>query len=336
MPQPPYEIDVGGADTLPRWFAAGRDASLAIVERFRVEQPTQTIFHYTSSAALISIVRNNELWLSDATFLNDRVEIAHGREIARARIEAATSWDGHPEVRAMMKAALDIFETKPDPVVYVACFSWEGDDLAQWRGYGRGDAPIAIELECDPLMFGYTSEGMLHEVRYEQEDQSWTFDQVLRAYWDAYAEDVRNPMPSPRPEPMPVEEENALCAGKLYHDLWRYVVACKNPAFRSEREVRFTYIAHDFASSSRGWYPEHPAPLFRERAGLIIPYLSSSNLNFRNWDRIGELPPLPIRSVRIGPIEDQTLVARGVRRLLKAHGYNSVEVTQSGVPFRHR
>jgi hypothetical protein len=321
---------------LPRWFGAARTASIAFVERFHASSPPATLFHYTSTAALISIVRNNELWLSDATFLNDKVEVEHGRKLARGRLEAAIGAEQRAEVRSMLELASAKFRTQAGPYVYVACFSLEGDDLAQWRGYGQGAAPIAIEFEHGPLMFGYTSEGLLQQALYEPADQTWTFDQVLTAYAEAYAEDVRDPRPSRRPEPLPQEEERDLCAGSLYDALWRHIVACKDPAFRSEREVRFTYTAHDFSRSGRDWYPEHPEPMFRERAGRVIPYLSSKKLDFRNMDRVGDVPKLPIRSVRIGPSEDQALIARGVRRLLDTLDHDAVEITLSGSPFRPR
>jgi hypothetical protein len=321
---------------MPRWFGANQTAGVAFVQRFHAQPATAALYHYTSTAALISIVRNNELWLSDATFLNDRVEIAHGRQIACSRLTAAISGEPRNSVQEMLQTALARFGSDPDPTVYVACFSLEGDDLAQWRGYGQGEAPIAIEFELGPLMFGYTSEGVLHQVRYDPEEQAWTFDQVITAYVDAYAEDLRDPRPSRRSEPFSPDEERTLCADMLYYGLWRYIVGCKDPAFRSEREVRFAYTAHDFSRDGRDWYPEHPSPMFRERAGRIIPYLSSKTLNFRNMKPIGETPKLPIRSVRIGPTDDQALVARGVRRLLDSFDHEEVAIRVSGSPYRAR
>lgn len=321
-------------NTLPRWFGAGRIASVAVARQFQIEPPPATLFHYTSTAALIPIVQDNELWLSDATFLNDRVEVHHGRRIARDRLVAASAWQIPHEAQAMMSAALVRFEREPDPTVYVVCFSLEPDDLAQWRGYGQGNAPIAIEFQPDPLMFGYTSEGSLKRVQYDVNEQEWTFDQVLRAYADTYSEDVRAPRPSPRPEPIPIEEERDLCADKLYHDLWRYIVSCKSPAFKSEREVRFVYVAHDFGRSGRDWYPEHPTPQFRECGGRIIPYLSSKNLDFQNMPRVSDVPRLPICSVRIEPTNDQALIERGVRQLLDVNGHTNVKIFSSESTLR--
>jgi hypothetical protein len=322
-----------GDRSMPRWFGAARSASIEFVNRFHGPPVSPTLFHYTSTAALISIVSNNELWLSDATFLNDMTEIEHGRNLACACLASAIDAETRSDVRLMLELTAAQFTKITDPCIYVACFSLEGDDLAQWRGYGRGGAPIAIELEHGPLMFGYTSEGSLNLVVYESDDQTWIFNRLVSAYADAYAEDLRDPVPVPRPEPLPADEEREICVRSLYHALWRYIVACKDSAFRSEREVRFTYIAHDMSDFGT-WYPEHPEPMFREYAGRVVPYLSSKNLDFRNMERVGEVPKLPIRSVRIGPIFDQKLIARGVRRLLDSFGHSDVEITLSGAPFR--
>ena len=78
----------GRPDRLPRWFRAGRTASLAVMARFHAMAPPQTLYRYTSTAALISIVRNNELWLSDATFLNDRA----GQALRAQPISASISF----------------------------------------------------------------------------------------------------------------------------------------------------------------------------------------------------------------------------------------------------
>lgn len=330
-------INPGDTLSMPRWFGAARKASIEFVKRFHASPPPVSLFHYTSTAALISIVRNNELWLSDATFLNDSSEIGHGRALACGRMQAVTATEQRADAKSMLELAFDKFRTQTDPYVYVACFSLEGDDLAQWRGYGQGEAPIAVEFELGPLMFGYVSEGLLQQVLYESDDQAWTFDQILAAYVEAWADDIRDPILIPGREPLPLEEQRELCADSLYHAIWRYIVACKDPTFRSEREVRFTYMAHDFSQRwGPDWYPKHPEPMFREHGGRVIPYLSSKNLDFQNMERVREVPKLPIRSVRIGPTAEQDLIARGVRRLLDTFDCKTVQIALSGSPLRPR
>jgi hypothetical protein len=307
------------------------------VRRFHPASATpELLVHYTSTSALISIVANNELWLSDATFLNDRAEIDHGRNLARDRIALAMAAEKRSDVLSMLELASSRFEKSAGPHIYVACFSLEVDDLTQWRGYGSSGAPVAVEFAVDPLMFGYVSEGIWQHVLYDPADQMWVIDQVLSAYTEAYAEDLSCPRTIPRKEPLTREEERELCAKSLYYALWRYIVAFKDPAFRAEREVRFAYTAHDLSQWGQGWHPQHPKPLFRESYGRVIPYLSSRNLDFTNMARIGSVPKLPIRSVRIGPMDDQGLIARGVRRLLDTFDHLGVGVVLSNSPLRPR
>lgn len=329
----------GQASPMPRWFRAKREASFAMLRRFHRAAPPSLIYHYTSSAALISIVTNNELWLSEATYLNDRHEIELGRRLACDVVKSRIAVEPSSDVRTMLELSLSYFDSRTDPQVYVACFSFDGDDLTQWRAYGGSDVPIAIELEHSPLMFGYTSEGMLDRVMYDAADHLWIFDQLLTAYADAYRDDVRDPIPVKRGgPPLTIDEESRIVAGSLYHALWHYIVTCKDPAFASEREVRFIYTAHDYSQdeSSRSWYPEHPTPRFRERFGRVIPYLTSSNLEFANMDRVRKAERLPIRSVRIGPSAEPALIQRGIRRLLDTHGHQGATVTVSTSPFRPR
>lgn len=329
----------GHAGRMPRWFRAKREASFAVLRRFHRTAPPSMIYHYTSSAALISIVAGNELWLSEATYLNDRNEIELGRRLACDCVRARIAAEPSPEVSTMLELALSQFNRRADPQVYVACFSFEGDDLTQWRAYGGTDAPVAIELEHSSLMFGYTSEGVLDRVMYDPDDQAWVFDQLLNAYAEAYCEDIRDPIPiARRGPPLTVEEQREIVASSLYHALWHYIVACKDPAFASEREVRFIYTAHDCNQDglSRSWYPEHPTPHFREHAGRVIPFLTSSNLDFSNMERVRESEMLPIRSVRIGPTAEPALIQRGIRRLLDTYGHQDATVTVSTSPFRPR
>jgi hypothetical protein len=325
------------ASPMPRWLRANREASFAIIRRFLRQAPSPTIYHYTSAAALIPIVSNNEMWLSEATFLNDRNEIELGKKFACGRVEAAVATAEVLEVRAMLESTLALFKDRADPPVYVACFSFERDDLTQWRAYGGSTGAVAIELEHGSLMFGSTSEGILDRVIYDPEHQGWVFDKLVGAYVEAYEQDVKTPIKVERKGPPLIrEEENEMVAGSLYDALWRRIVACKDPAFVAEREVRFIYTAHDFGQRGHKWFPKHPAPRFRESSGRIVPYLSSKDLDFQNMERLSPVPLLPIRSVRIGPCSEPALIEKGVRRLLDQFGHDAARITHSASPFRGR
>ena len=319
-------------DALPRFFDVNRELNPVFAKRLYNKTYPKTFFHYTTPDALIAILEGEEMWLSEATYLNDRNEIRHGEAIAIARLQSAIDAQTEDEPRTMLLAVADLFQSKKPPAVYVACFSWDGDSLGQWRGYAHGG--VAIEVEHSPLMFGYTSEGTYSEVRYDRPEEQWIFDELITAYARAFAEDVRDPrLVKRRGPPLTVEEERAICASKLYHDLWRHVVVFKSDAFQSEREVRFVYTAHDFSNNEK-WYPVHQKPRFRVKDGRIIPYLTSRMLNFANMDTVREAPPLPIRSVVIGPREDQAVLERGIRSLLDVTGHGEAIIRLSHLSLR--
>jgi len=320
-----------GDRSMPRYFGVNYALNPVFAKHLYNKTYPETFFHYTTAEALVPILENDELWLSEATFLNDRNEIRHGETIAMLRLKSLSE-NQVGESRAMLLAVADLFQNKRPPDVYVACFSWDGDSLGQWRGYAQGG--VAIEIEHSPLMFGYCSEGNYSEVRYNRKEQEWIFDQLISAYAFAYGEDVRDPWPNKRKgPPLTTEEQRAICASKLYHDLWRYIVAFKSEAFQGEREIRFVYTAHDF-SDERSWHPVHQTPRFRVKDGRIIPYLTSRRLEFANMESIREAPPLPVRSVVIGPREDQALLERGIRCLLDATGHGAAGIRRSLLSLR--
>ncbi len=94
----------------------------------------------------------------------------------------------------------------------------------------------------------------------------------------------------------------------------------KHPAFRAEQEIRCLVGA---ASPD----PFQPYERFRATPdGRIVPYVVVVSTRSRT-------DLLPIREVVCGPSSDPHSEA-SVRRLLRANGYENVEVSTSSVPFR--
>jgi hypothetical protein len=44
----------------------------------------ESLFHYTSSAAFLSIIDNNTLWFSDFRYMNDLSELSYGIDLVKA------------------------------------------------------------------------------------------------------------------------------------------------------------------------------------------------------------------------------------------------------------
>ena len=100
----------------------------------------ESIFHYTRTNALESILDNRCLWLSRYDHLNDSAEVSYGAD--RLRV-AATSFGGaHAELLSESIAAL----TEHLRNIFILSTSIHGDSLSLWNGYSGGDDPVCIEF----------------------------------------------------------------------------------------------------------------------------------------------------------------------------------------------
>ncbi len=112
------------------------------------------IFHYTDSAALISILEDQSMWFSDAANLNDSSEGIHLEEIyhsaAKTLIEELPADSDNS--RAMRFLSLVLLEKNFIPQQqFVCCFSKTWDSLNQWTSYGK-DTPYSIMFDRDEFL----------------------------------------------------------------------------------------------------------------------------------------------------------------------------------------
>lgn len=154
---------------------------------------SSTLYHYTDATGLIGILTKQELWATDALFLNDAQELRYRRLELADRLEAEgrrmSSLDNKQKIGAKAVAFLaqalrndSLPETTrndflhrvtmhPHGNVYMTCFCQDSDLLSQWRGYAKGsgyaigfhfDEPIRPNWE--PLT-SYVGVSMLPPVR---------------------------------------------------------------------------------------------------------------------------------------------------------------------------
>ena len=123
---------------------------------------TSTLFHYTTAAGLLGILRSSTLWATDLRFLNDAQESIYAQELVADAVQGMKNpvLDPGHVAHGMGQPAVERFARYQGFVldalnsaeygVYVACFCESGDLLSQWRGYGS-DHGYAIELNTDAL-----------------------------------------------------------------------------------------------------------------------------------------------------------------------------------------
>lgn len=140
------------------------------------EFPTETLWHYTTTAGLLGILNNVDkkaeddkprsgtykpvLHASAAQFLNDQRELTLGLGLMNDFLNIYAErqmLDHQPAAKAFLgevsRAIQEIIDkTYPH---YLHCstisFSTDGDSLSQWRAYGRGTGGFAIGF--DPTTF---------------------------------------------------------------------------------------------------------------------------------------------------------------------------------------
>lgn len=104
---------------------------------------TDPIYHYTSPAGLLGLVRDRVLWASEASSLNDLAEVRAGWDLVRRWVASMPRTE---RLRSVAKRARKLSgERQTD--VYVACCSTASDDAAQWRSYASGAAGYVLELD---------------------------------------------------------------------------------------------------------------------------------------------------------------------------------------------
>ncbi len=291
-------VDVVGRKAMLEWLSSH-------ISQYLSEAP-DVLWHYTDANGVRGILAADNLWATNARFLNDSEEIAYGMELAT---KALASHDlggrkpatirfiqglGDPDrkiVRSFLDGHLDAF---------VACFCGDGDLLSQWRAYAGNDSAGGYAIGFRPAgalpAWPQSAPGghdlALRRVLYDRAQQDTVLRDLITSLLDILDTD-----------PADIERQKAF-AKHLVNGLVEAVMWCKHPAFEEEQEWRIVYIRSD-----------DPNPLkLRHRVGrgLIIPFVElavprgvGANFQF-----------LPVAHINCGPSAEPDLKQRGVRSLL--------------------
>jgi hypothetical protein len=288
------------------------------------ESPTMskitTLFHYTTAAGLLGILRSSTLWATDLRFLNDAQEAIYAQELVADAVRGMKNPVLDPAHFAyeMGEGAVETFARYQGYVldalnsaefgVYVACFCQSGDLLSQWRGYGT-DHGYAIELKTDALTTAlggfstYPPAKGLAQVRYGSDAAA---DVVSRAVEGVGDFNLNHP--------------GVKAEYKALH-LAALLATIKHPGFREEKEWRLFAAFERYQQGPMVDPVSHEPTRFRSTPMAIVPYIEV------------QLPSDAIVTVRVGPGNSTDVREAGVRRLLKSLGSNAT-VLRSDVPLR--
>ena len=293
------------------WYA-GRAWDQAWADRRKT--PPAKLFHYTDASGLLGIVTRNELWASNAAFLNDATELLYIQGVLEDVLaELETEYDDAVVggFLALMSGVFDRLYSQ-GMEVFVACFCEGRDLLSQWRGYPSSDGGYAIGFRDASL----TAAGFLLPVIYDEKTQREVLRSLLTAQCDL--------LPKIAGEP-PGYQDKCL-ALSVQIGMWSLAdcaFAFKHPKFAEEAEWRLVRVTMGDREP-----PVGIAPMFRVRGRGLLPYttfaLTTTDAN------------KPISEIVVGPSRHPDLAEGAARRLLGSSGYGMADgiVTRSEIPLR--
>ncbi|WP_261939229.1 DUF2971 domain-containing protein [Pandoraea sp. NE5] len=275
------------------------------------------IYHYTSVDGLLGIVKDRGFYMTHHGFLNDAVEISHGRDLTLHTLEGLAHKNRFLLMKDILGRACEKIKQAEAHEFYVTCFTLEADSLEQWRAYGgAGGVNIEISMPYGGLL-GVGPRTLLFPVLYDDLSKVRVIIWLARKYLRELEQDYlfyRDKVP-----PDFAEEYATHFSNEIMHRIPTF----KHNAFRSENEIRLV------ASGEK--MPIHN----RVRGRIIVPYLKSSEWGMYPAATEIEVPSLNITKIVVGPQPDRELLAKSVESFMRRCGYQNTEIVYSSAPYRN-
>ncbi|HBR19348.1 MAG: hypothetical protein A2Y13_09035 [Planctomycetes bacterium GWC2_45_44] len=289
-----------------------------------------TIYHYTKAESFRGIIESREIWMTNAFFVNDKMELRHWSN-CNDLFEGVEF--NNPEFKKL-KNECNVED------YYLACFSKDGNSLSQFCAYGD----YCIGFESQKLKKNLFQ---LFECVYAPEAiKEWVVKKDKLEEWRNKCFDNDQ--------------------GKVYKRVAFYGVEyaarakLKNKHYESEEEIRLLVVSN---SSWDGYtstmFTGQPAIYFKNSNTLNVPepYVKffipkkshkieelnemvdgkstiESKQIIRNIEKEQGRELLPISKVIIGPMRHQEEAVVATKIFLREKGYDKVKVEGSDIPFR--
>ncbi|MGI6600037.1 MAG: DUF2971 domain-containing protein [Kiritimatiellia bacterium] len=273
------------------------------------------LYHYCRNESLIHIVNGKILFLTSVTGANDYEETRRARPYIIERLKlhsigAKNTW---------MNRLLELFDIN-DRIPFVLCFSENGDQLSQWRGYADDGQGVSIGFFMPslslpqrlPLSYASPEQAIgIDKVIYDEGIQKGIVDRLVDEYVKAVAVN-------------PSTMDNRAIETIL--QLRQFSLIFKNPGFIEENEWRIIHTPMPYSS------PGEPMKLMGaigNRTSRIIKNSIVTSIPLKlNWANGQE----PIAEVFLGP-KNKTHPFDLVN-LFHENGLNNVEFKRSKTTYR--
>ena len=231
----------------------------ALTAALYAKQPDWNLYHYTSLAAMMSIVESRKMWASEIRYLNDSQELRHfENSISGAVRDAEKRTDETSEIVRQFGAWLKE-RVEKGPMAFVVSLSERGNLLSQWRGYCPHGQGVSLGFGPAGLVRAAAAGGFtLGRCIYDMKSHNGIVVQVL----NLVVQDARAVGPS-----------NQFHPSQSYHGFFqeieghilRIAALLKHPSFSEEQEWRAV-------SKPISHYVTNPI-CYRVGRTTLVPYL---------------------------------------------------------------
>lgn len=284
-------------------------------------EPTKTLYHYTTQAGLLGIIKNNDIWATHTQFLNDAKEYRHATDVVTVEIVKRLT-DAVGDSRRILADMAEGVKGIENINVCVCSFSEDRDSLSQWRAYGGSTSGYAIGFNPFHLAeMVRREEFYLAPCLYKSTEQIAVMEALVDKVFDENMERLHNGetlISENREEWLNAEKLILPRGGNLAAYLHRFAPILKDKSFSEEKEWRII---------SRPLMCTRERFSFRCGNSTLIPYY---RVPIAHPDQ-----PLKLDEIVIGPTPHIEQSRGAVRSFLVSQGLEKVPVEPSAVPYRN-
>lgn len=153
----------------------------------------ETLWHYTSAEAIVSILTQRSLRATNLYYMNDASELLHAAALALGEIDLLISGGIRmhesivlQQMREMVSLEMGIRGWS----VFVSSFCEDGDSLSQWRAYCRSGG-FSIGLPAESLRDAASEQGFrLEKCIYDRDQQKKIVSKGVAGILEGYREET--------------------------------------------------------------------------------------------------------------------------------------------------
>lgn len=277
------------------------------------------IYHYTSIAEVKGICEG-EFWATECHFLNDSTEFQIGTEMfLKVMKKHILNEIAFKEFKARLEYEMQrygmIEKEKNDGFnYYVVSFCTEKDSALMWSAYA-GTMGYCMEFDIWELANSFGEDMMFHgNVVYDEKEQENYIEGEFKAREDRISDflsaDGEKIIDNTKLDVF-IKEIAPVC---LYYNMF-----FKRKCFEGEKEYRMVfpgiYIKNEV--------PRKYKPEFREKSGVLIPYMVKRIPNMKC-----------LKSVVLGPQNKMDIAKKGLQWYFESQKMD-IAISESSLPLRY-